>query len=573
MRFKWVFLGLVMVSMASVNYLHSEMADRHRAGSAAANMLLAGVKSAATNTAGLEVPGFKTDNPPEATLGNGSIEAATTAAVQQNEAALTIADHSRKRQKYVIDPNADPLVVNADRAVSDPLKTMDEMVMQTPAGPAGEDEIHECVEGGDEYEQICHKIRKVTIKVMPEIKKEVKWCPGHPGNVSKKRRNDHNQKRWCKPPCKSRIDVIQQRTVEIIQDEWSDGCVGLEALSDQGVCHYVKKSVGGQETHTITGDVVNPEEGNPTTDSEPITRDSWQETYTYKCLKQVEDGCKGLRAKGCVQIASECIEEMGGVCVAWKQSYRCPSAKKAQTRFKTTNPLSPFCLTGDCTNSDYEANGELLDAMSQLAVLKEMQNDARINHLEIFKGQIRKCSKNCAGFRDCCTTGKGWGVSMHLSNCSGEEKELAEWRAKKRCVFVGTYCAEEMLGKCTRKKSSFCCFGTKLAKILNEQGKRQLKIGWGDGKGPDCRGLTPDELSRIDMSEMDLSELYEEVQANFKPKTQDHMAQGIELERIKENMSRMTGKVRAPTVPDQGQHQYVQNWHSQHQQQAGEGIL
>ena len=187
----------------------------------------------------------------------------------------------------------------------------------------------------------------------------------------------------------------------------------------------------------------------------------------------------------------------------------------------------------------------MLNAMAQLAVLKEVQNDIRAN-LGIFKGQARQCRKNCAKFRDCCTTGKGWGMTLKFVECSGEERELAEWRDQKKCVFVGTYCAEKLLGTgiCIRKKSSFCCFGTKLAKLLNDQGRRQLGFGFGDAEEPDCRGLTPDELSRIDMSRMDLSELYEDVQKNFKPRSQDHIAQGVELDRIRENMSHMTKKVK-----------------------------
>jgi len=290
----------------------------------------------------------------------------------------------------------------------------------------------------------------------------------------------------------------------------------------------------------IEGPVV----GSPTTmDREPITRDSWEKTYTYTCSKKIEGTCDALRSKGCLQIGSECAETIGGVCVAYKQIFKCPSNKRKTTRYKVAGAKSPFCLTGDCTDSDYEANGEMLNAMSQMAILKEAQSDIRAN-VEIFKGQIRKCSKNCVGFRDCCTTGKGWGVSLNLSSCSGEEKELAEWRAKNRCVFVGTYCAEKILGKCTRKKSSFCCFGNKLSRLLNDQGRRQLGIGFGDAEEPDCRGLTPEELSRIDMSLMNLSELYEDVQANFKPKA--HTAQGAELERIKENMAQMTRRVKLP---------------------------
>ncbi len=524
------------------------MAAGHSAGAAFANSGLAGVQAKAKGTAPSTVPGFVTDTPREASLDDGSIPGATQAASRTNEAALMLGEQSSTRKKYVIDPNTDPMVVNANRAAANPERTMEEIVMETPGGVSAPDEIHECMEGGDEYIQVCEKTRVVRIKVIPEIKVIRRYCSGHESpNISKKRRGNHDQLMWC-GGCQTAIDIKQHRKVEIIQDDWSDGCTFLEAQSDEGVCRYVAVTKGGPETRIITGYVEKPEPGKPITDSEPIPRDSWSETYTYSCLKQVEGTCQSLRSKGCTQIGSECVEVMGGVCVAWKQTFKCPSAKKTTTRYRTTGAKSPFCLTGDCTNSDYEANGELLNAMSHLAILKEAQNDVRAN-VGIFKGQVRQCTKNCAGFRDCCTTGKGWGVSMNLSACSGEEQELGRWREKKRCVFVGTYCAEKILGKCTRKKSSFCCFGNKLSKLLNDQGKRQLGIGFGDAKFPDCRGLTPEELSRIDMSLMDLSELYEEVQANFKPPAQAHMAKGAELTRIKENMARLTGRVEVPPAP------------------------
>ena len=541
---------LLMV-ISCVSSAYGAMAAGHAAGTSIANAGLAGVQGKATGTAPSTVPGFVTDTPREASLNDGSIGGATAAAVRENEAATAISAQSATRQKFMIDPSTDPMVVNANRASSNPEKTMEEIVMETAKGTEIADEIHECIEGGDEYSQACEKTRVVKIKVIPEIKVSRKWCSGHESpNISKKNRGNRDNLMWC-GGCQTAIDIKQHRKVEIIQDEWIDGCSGLEAQSDEGSCRYVAVSKGGPETRIITGYVEGPEPGKPIIDSEPITRDSWREAYTYSCLKKVESTCHSLSSKGCLQINSECIEQMGGVCVVWKQTFKCPSAKKTTTRYKTVGAKSPFCLTGDCTNSDYEANGELLNAVSHLAILKEAQNDIRAN-VGIFKGQVRKCTKNCAGFRDCCTTGKGWGVSMNLSSCSGEERELAEWRAKKRCVLVGTYCAEKILGKCTRKKSSFCCFGNKLSKLLNDQGRRQLGIGFGGAEAPDCRGLTPEELSRIDMSRMDLSELYEEVQANFKPKTEDHMARGVELERIKENMARLTGRTETSITSSSG---------------------
>lgn len=536
---KRVVMSIVLMSCISI--LCGNMTRGHQAGSAAASGLLGGAKAAATGTSPSTVPGFVTGNPKEASLDDGSMGGATMAAARENAAATIISEQSGTRKKFVIDPNTDPMMINANRAYANPESTMEEMVMETPAGPADEDEIHECMEGGDEYQQTCHKRLVVKIQVTPaktvfshyesnagdcliRSDREGMWCARHGGN--------------CPPD--TPIYVTIPRKVEILSEEWVDSCGALEAQSDEGLCRYEAEAIGGRETRRVTGPVV----GSPTTtDSEPITRDTWEKTYTYSCLKQVEGTCDGLRSKGCLQIDSECAETIGGVCVAWKQIFKCPSNKRKVRSYRAVGEKTPFCLTGDCTNSDYEANGEMLNAMSQMAILKEAQNDIRAN-VGIFKGQIRKCSKNCVGFRDCCTTGKGWGVSLNLSSCSGEEKELADWRAKKRCVFVGTYCAEKILGICTRKKSSFCCFGNKLSRLLNDQGRRQLGIGFGDAEEPDCRGLTPEELSRIDMSLMNLSELYEDVQANFKPKA--HTAQGAELERIRENMAQMTRRVKLP---------------------------
>ncbi|MFN6414726.1 MAG: conjugal transfer protein TraN [Pseudomonadota bacterium] len=526
----WIFLNLAMYQALAA------MAEGHHQGKALAGSLLGGVQAAAGTSAAI-VPGFVTDNPKEASLDNGSIGGATSAEVRSNEASVAISENSRTRQKFVLDPSTDPLFINANKATANPEQTMQEMIVETSYGSGGDqDEIVECMEGGDEYRQSCRKHLVVNI----QITQAKKFISGYQTDTRDCRLNSEY---FCVPHlnCCPSVPVYSTipRKVEIVSEEWIDGCAVLEAQSDEGLCRYEEEIVGPQETRSIQGPVV----GSSAFDSESIKRDAWEKTYVYACLKKIEGTCDALRAKGCIQISSVCAEEIGGVCVAWKQTFRCPSAKKKTRKYRAVGEKSPFCLTGDCVDSDYETNGEMLNAMAQLAVLKEVQNDIRAN-VGIFKGQPRQCRKNCVGFRDCCTTGKGWGVSMHLAECSGEERELADWREKKRCVFVGTYCAEKLIGVCIRKKSSFCCFGTKLAKLLNDQGRRQLGIGFGDAEAPDCRGLTPDELSRIDMSRMDLSELYEDVQKNFKPKAQEHIAQGVELDRIRENMSHMTKKVK-----------------------------
>ena len=522
------------------------MTDGHALGANYASGQLGAVQGKAQTTATSDIPGFKTATPPEASLDNGSIGDAAMKAAQSNEAATYISEHSSKRQSFKIDPNTDPMMVNANKAVANPEK--DEIVIEIPEGK-GDDEIVSCEESGDEYTQKCSKHLEIKIQVTPEIKvgkcsRCHNICDGshfvgcYGGNYCRYHLNHFG--RGSDYVYQS---VSQPRKVEIISEEWLDGCKALEAQSDAGLCRYESEIDGEPETRTIVGEVINPEPGKPDTDSEQIKRDSWQKHYTYKCFKKVDGDCHKLSARGCVQIASTCSQKIGNVCVAYKQTYRCPNAKKKQIRYKAVGEKTPFCFTGNCVDTDYEANGELSNAMSHLAILKEAQDDIRAN-LGIFKGQGRRCRKAWKGARDCCGSGNRWAVTWKMApGCDSQEKELGDWRAKRRCVEVGTYCSQKLpIIGCIEKKTTFCCFGTKLSKLIQEQGRKQLGMSWGSPESPECRGLSPEELSRLDFSKMDLSELFADVTASFKPQTQTHVAKGLELDRIRENMKHLAPK-------------------------------
>lgn len=540
------FWALVLISCLSLAPLWADnMTDGHAQGASWANGQLGIVQDKAKATATSNVPGFKTDSPSEAKLDNGSIDKAAIVAAQSNGAATYISEHSRERQSFKIDPN-DPMMVNANKAMANPEKTLNEIVMETSDSKEdGKDEIVFCEQGGDEYVQKCSKHLIIQIKVIPE--KSTLRGPRYPQQWYSSNSGQNRCGRGCcgDGTCEKVYDKIitQHRKVEITEEMWSDGCVGLEVQSDAGLCRYEAEIKGAPETKTITGPVVNPEPNKPTTDSELITREVWEKHYTYKCLKKVEGDCHKLSARGCVQIASTCMEKISNVCIAWKQTYRCPNKKQKQTRYRAVGDKTPFCFTGDCVNADYEVNGELAQAMTHLVVLKEAQDDIRAN-LGIFKGQSRRCRKAWQGARDCCGSGNRWAVTWNMApGCDTQEKELGDWRAKRRCVEVGTFCAQKLpIIGCIEKKTTFCCFGTKLSKLIQEQGRRQLGMGWGSPEDPNCRGLSPEELSRLDFAAMDLSELFNDVSASFKPQSQSHIAKGIELDRIRDNMKHLTPK-------------------------------
>ncbi|MCI1754338.1 MAG: conjugal transfer protein TraN [Sphingobium sp.] len=90
-------------------------------------------------------------------------------------------------------------------------------------------------------------------------------------------------------------------------------------------------------------------------------------------------------------------------------------------------------------------------------------------------------------------------------------------RGSGMCHEVGSYCSSKILGICVQKARGHCCFNTKLGRIIQEQGRPQLKSvqrqSVGHAEEAYCRGFTPEEFQALDFSKMDLSEYYSEIEA------------------------------------------------------------
>lgn len=112
-----------------------------------------------------------------------------------------------------------------------------------------------------------------------------------------------------------------------------------------------------------------------------------------------------------------------------------------------------------------------------------------------------------------------WGMAMlaiqlsGLLTCEQAEQILAMKHDNRLCHAVGSYCSVKipLVGVCVETTETFCCFNSRLARILNEQGRAQLSRTWGKAKDPDCTGFTIAQLQSLDFSRMDLSEFYAEI--------------------------------------------------------------
>ena len=104
-------------------------------------------------------------------------------------------------------------------------------------------------------------------------------------------------------------------------------------------------------------------------------------------------------------------------------------------------------------------------------------------------------------------------IIMSMSSCNEAEGKLGMKEGAGLCHTVGTWCSScfRIFGNCVsclEHSTGKCCFNSKLARIVNEQGRVQVGKGWGSGESPDCSGFTIAQLQSLDFAAMDLTEFY-----------------------------------------------------------------
>lgn len=118
-------------------------------------------------------------------------------------------------------------------------------------------------------------------------------------------------------------------------------------------------------------------------------------------------------------------------------------------------------------------------------------------------------------------------------SCTQEDIETAMADSSGRCHTVNTYCVKEwpLAGGCVQEVKTLCCFNSKLARIVHEQGRPQLKTFnplWGPEEGTgNCRGFTASEFQMLDFSKMNLSEYFDEITSQIKTDIQEQAQEKV----------------------------------------------
>lgn len=236
--------------------------------------------------------------------------------------------------------------------------------------------------------------------------------------------------------------------------------------------------------------------------------DCWKYELSYLC--DLDNTCGQLSE--CEEVAKNCSLNLKGICIEQEVTKKCSSQ-----RCSTTNLVcgeTSFCLDGDCYNPMPKHNTEFDKSAAALAGLNAAAKDLG-DPPTMFRGKPMKCTDGVFGFADCCKN-RGWGTDLGLAQCDEEEKALGQAKEKKLTIDLGSYCAERVLGKCIRRKKTYCVYDSKMARIIQEQGnKNQLNSNFGSAKDPVCNPITPEQLQSINFEHIDFSDFYEDMHTNM----------------------------------------------------------
>lgn len=289
-------------------------------------------------------------------------------------------------------------------------------------------------------------------------------------------------------------------------------------------CKFTKSTcVEGKEEREVDGFLV--------------TKDCWKYEDSFECEAKSDNNCEAIREAGCVRDSEECIRDYKGTCVEYLKKYNCykdvateGSEERIKLNAKSTSARAACqgirCLDGGCLSDTNEANdpNDMLNAAVQMKALEDMGKNAERNSADeivsVFRGDELTCklNDNFWELKNCCgSSPDGWGVNVGFMSCPSDARAVMARIKAGQCVELGTYCSKwfKVFGvkaTCWEQSKAYCCFSGRLQKVIQEQGRKQLGIGFGSAEHPDCRGLTTTEIASLKFDQMNFSEAYADLE-------------------------------------------------------------
>ena len=281
--------------------------------------------------------------------------------------------------------------------------------------------------------------------------------------------------------------TVNAKSQPYLADEhWNNGCASFE--TPDSLCHLTEelctKPASTQVIHGV-----------------PITRDCWEKTATFTCASAKINECKAQKTKQCLQLSSRCLRREQTGCAVYEQRYTCFD-KVCPAPVVCIKDL--FCADGECSDAAGTQNDEFGWSITPLAVVGEAGREYAQTQAALFSGKVVRCNRLPLDVIDCCSD-KGWGKAINLMHCPKEDQDLGRAKLNYLAHHLGEYCAKKIAGICVERKRTYCVFGTKMARIIQEEGRlKQLNPNaLGTAKEPTCGGMSVHDLQALDMGRME----------------------------------------------------------------------
>ena len=252
------------------------------------------------------------------------------------------------------------------------------------------------------------------------------------------------------------------------------------------------------------------------------------------CIGSIVDECSVFKNhKSCKEISRKCLynNRKTEQCEHHEVMFECQEKQVVKKDCLQQN----LCIGDICKSNPRSQHRDFGNSISYLNILAGMKsnelegcrcpngkatcspNDIDTRNCKFFTGHSGICRiYSIFGIDDqfdCCADE---GIIPDLFSCKEHEVDLHHKKQAGLCHHVGSWERDKALRTVEEQFKSSCCFNSKMARIIQVEGRKQLDIGWGNKENPDCRALTLDELKRIDFTKIDFGELFKEFEEKSK---------------------------------------------------------
>ena len=426
-----------------------------------------------------------------------------------------------------------------------------------------------CIQSGDPFLIEVNRDLLVSIE-KKTVQKKFKSCKGHKHSEKHHKHSSvkNRKKQWEKELSSDR--QVKDFSVNIsggsglsrytVEKKWkhiddSSSCTSFE-IRNKPFVEYVEKDKWTYDNDAYA-DLFNSADGtlfqhscvdaikSKKIGNRDVERPCWREKLVFLYSHPERNECASLQALNCTLENKICLEESAFGCALWKKTFKCRE-KENKVAISGLNFSSGIIPTNDLSLPEEELRSSFADVSIKLSVFSEIQSELQENMVDardasIFSGKKHQCSKNVldGAMYDCCFRFHGVARDVGLTKCSAEEIALAELRENGQCHYVGKFSEKFLNMWKSRDVHTFCCFPSKLSRIFQEQSREQLGIDFGTAKEPNCEGLSPELIAKVDFNKLDLRELYEEKLGNTQGDIETRLSNfQVRLEDIQAKMNK-----------------------------------